>query len=124
MARVTDQTYYWQAARRMWQQQLEAAHALVYYAPEVFEEFSALGYDVSTRWPTYFPLRAAPLGEAGPKQVAAAFYSFSPRMVAEHVSCAWGVASREKVLAARLPAGHGPTVPGAHARPDRERRVR
>lgn len=98
---MTDELYYWQAARRMWQQ-LEASHALVYYAPEVFEEFAALGFDVTTRWPTYFPLRAAPLGEAGPRQVAAAFYSFSPTMVAEHVGPAWTVASRDQVLAARL----------------------
>lgn len=101
MVRMTDEVYYRRAARRMWQQ-LEAAHALVYYAPEVFEEFAALGYDVATRWPSYFPLRSAPLGTAGPRQVAAAFYSFSPRMVAEHVPSGWSVASRDEVLAARI----------------------
>jgi hypothetical protein len=101
MVAVTDQTYYRRAARQMWQQ-LEASHALVYYAPEVVEEFAALGYGVATRWPTYFPLRAAPLGAAGPRQVAAAFYSFSPRMVAEHISGAWDVAARDQVLAARM----------------------
>jgi hypothetical protein len=101
MGRMTDEIYYRRAARRMWQQ-LEAAHALVYYAPEVSEEFAALGYDVSTRWPRYFPLRAAPLGAAGPRQVGAAFYSFSPDMVTEHIAGAWRVASPEEVLAARL----------------------
>ncbi|MFI0943792.1 hypothetical protein [Streptomyces sp. NPDC021020] len=97
---MTDETYYYTAARRMWQQ-LEAAHALVYYAPEVAEEFAALGYDVATRWPSYFPLRAAPLGAAGPAQVGAAFYSFSPRMVTEHIAKAWDTASPREVLAAR-----------------------
>ncbi|HEX2316346.1 MAG TPA: hypothetical protein VHJ17_21570 [Thermomonospora sp.] len=94
-------TYYLQAARRMWQQ-FEPVHALVYYAPEVFEEFAALGYDVATRWPTYFPLRSAPLNAPGAERVASAFYSFSPRMVAEYIAPAWSIAGSEEVLAARL----------------------
>jgi helix-turn-helix protein len=101
MCTMAPDTYYLQAARRMWQQ-FEPIHALVYYAPEVFEELAALGYDVATRWPTYFPLRAAPLGAPGPERVASAFYSFSPQMVAEHVAPAWTIASSEQVLAARL----------------------
>jgi hypothetical protein len=68
----------------------------------VFEEAAALGYDVTTRWPSYFPLRAAALGAAGPELVSAVFYSFSPRMVAEHIGAAWTVASPAQVLAARL----------------------
>ena len=79
-------------ARRMWHQ-LEPLHAVFYYAPEVSEEAAALGYDVSTRWPAYFAWRLAPLGAAGTRQAAAACYSFSPRMVAEHVPAAWSVAS-------------------------------
>ncbi|MFD0856567.1 hypothetical protein ACFQ07_30325, partial [Actinomadura adrarensis] len=98
---MTSDTYYLQTARRMWQQ-LEPVHALVYYAPEVFEEFAALGYDVATRWPTYFPLRSAPLNAPGPERVTSCFYSFSPRMVAEHIASAWTIASSEQVLAARL----------------------
>jgi hypothetical protein len=100
MGAVND-TYYLRAARRMWQQ-FEPVHALVYYAPQVFEEFAALGYDVKTRWPTYFPLRSAPLNGPGPERVASAFYSFSPRMVAEHIAPAWTIASSDQVLAARL----------------------
>jgi hypothetical protein len=88
-------------SRQMWQL-LEPVHAVVYYAPEVFAEMSALGYNVDTRWPTYFPLRSAPLGGAGPKLVNAAFYSFNPDMVAEHMAGAWSVASPADVLAARL----------------------
>ena len=34
----------------MWHM-IEPVHALVYYAPEVFEEFAGLGYDTGTRWP-------------------------------------------------------------------------
>ncbi|MBR8642039.1 hypothetical protein KEF29_28755 [Streptomyces tuirus] len=83
---------------------LEPLHAVLYYAPEAFEEASALGYDSRERWPSYFPYRAAPLGEAGPERVASAFYSFSPRMVAEHVEPAWRVASPEAVLEARMRA--------------------
>ncbi|MFI1397386.1 hypothetical protein [Streptomyces sp. NPDC020681] len=87
--------------RQMWHL-LEPLHAVVYYAPEVFEEFAALGYGTGERWPTYFPLRAAPLGAPGARQVASAFYSFSPRKVAEHVPAAWDIASPDAVLAARL----------------------
>jgi hypothetical protein len=85
----------------MWQL-LEPVHAVVYYAPEVNAEMRALGYDVATRWPSYFPLRSAPLGAAGAKLVAATFYSFNPAMVAEHVPGAWSVAAPADVLAARL----------------------
>jgi hypothetical protein len=86
--------------RQMWQL-LEPVHALVYYAPEVSEEFAKLGYDVDTRWPSYFALRAAPLGAASAELVTAAFYSFNPAMVAAHIPAAWQVASPAEVLAAR-----------------------
>jgi hypothetical protein len=51
-------------ARRMWHQ-LEPVHAVFWYAPEVSEEAAGLGYDVATRWPSYFASRLAPLGPAG-----------------------------------------------------------
>ncbi|MFH8464177.1 hypothetical protein [Streptomyces sp. NPDC017991] len=86
--------------RQMWHL-LEPLHAVLYYAPEVFEEVAALGFAVGERWPSYFPLRAAPSGAVGSGQVAAAFYSFSPRMVAEHMGPAWGIASPEAVVEAR-----------------------
>ncbi|MES5821996.1 hypothetical protein [Streptomyces sp. RG80] len=87
--------------RQLWHL-LEPLHAVLYYAPEVFEEVADLGYDTKERWPSYFPLRAAPLGAVGAERVASAFYSFSPRMVAEHIDSAWSVANPEAVLAARL----------------------
>src|ERR1700736_640819 len=87
-------------ARRMWHQ-LEPVHAVFWYAPEVSGQAAALGYEVATRWPSYFAWRLAPLGAAGPRLAASACYSFSPDMVAEHVPAAWAVASPERVLAAR-----------------------
>jgi hypothetical protein len=87
-------------ARRMWHQ-LEPIHALIWYAPQVFEEAAGLGYDTKTRWPSYFAWRLAPLGAAGPSLAASACYSFSPQMVAAHVPAAWAVAVPERILAAR-----------------------
>ncbi|GAP46695.1 SCO6745 family protein [Streptomyces azureus] len=89
--------------RQMWHL-LEPLHAVLYYAPEAFEEAAALGYGTRERWPSYFAYRAAPLGEAGPERVTSAFYSFSPRMVAEYVEPAWRVASPDTVLEARTRA--------------------
>ncbi|MFJ3712819.1 hypothetical protein [Streptomyces sp. NPDC090053] len=86
--------------RQMWHL-LEPLHAVVYYAPQVFEEAESLGYDTGERWPSYFALRAAPLGAVGSRQVASAFYSFSPRMVAEHAPAAWDIAAPREVIAAR-----------------------
>jgi hypothetical protein len=87
-------------ARQMWHQ-LEPIHAVFWYAPEVTAEAAALGYDVMTRWPSYFAWRLAPLGAAGPRQGAAACYSFSPDMVARHVPAAWAIASPQRVLEAQ-----------------------
>lgn len=87
--------------RQLWHL-LEPLHAVLYYAPEVFEEAAALGYDTKERWPSYFPLRAAPLGPVGAERVASAFYSFSPHMVAEHIDSAWTTAEPGALLAARL----------------------
>lgn len=85
---------------QMWKL-LEPIHAILYYAPEVFAQVEKLGFDIDTRWPSYFPLRAAPLGEAGAELVAATFYSFNPDMVRQHIPAAWQVASPGDVLAAR-----------------------
>ncbi|WP_448315204.1 SCO6745 family protein [Streptomyces sp. CO7] len=87
--------------RRIWHL-LEPLHAVLYYAPEAFEEAAALGYDVRERWPAYFAFRAAPLGAVGAVRAASAFYSMSPRMVERQLPAVWRVASPEEVLAARL----------------------
>ncbi|MFI9115562.1 SCO6745 family protein [Streptomyces venezuelae] len=83
---------------------LEPLHALLYYAPEAFDEAAALGYDTTERWPSYFAWRAAPLGPAGPDRVADTFYSFSPAMIARYVPAAWDTAAPADVLAARVRA--------------------
>jgi hypothetical protein len=101
MAFMTAQDY--GLARRMWHQ-LEPVHAVFWYAPEVFEEAAALGYEVATRWPSYFAWRLAPLSAAGPRLATSACYSFSPGMVAGHVPAAWAVASPQQILAARMQA--------------------
>ena len=90
-------------ARRMWHQ-LEPVHAVFWYAPEVFEEAAGLGYEVTTRWPSYFAWRLAPLGAVGPRLGACVCYSFSPDMVAAHVPAAWTVALPQQILAARVQA--------------------
>ncbi|MFD5069737.1 hypothetical protein ACFWNC_17650 [Streptomyces sp. NPDC058369] len=86
--------------RQLWHL-LEPLHAVLYYAPEAFEEAAALGYGVDERWPSYFAWRAAPLGDAGADRVTETFHSFSPRMVGAYVPAAWAVASPDAVLAAR-----------------------
>ncbi|MFI8966250.1 hypothetical protein ACIGO8_29525 [Streptomyces sp. NPDC053493] len=83
---------------------IEPLHSVIYYAPEVFAEAAALGYDVTERWPSYFAWRAAALGPVDADRVASAFYSFSPAKVARHVPAAWDVAAPADVLAARLRA--------------------
>lgn len=87
--------------RQLWHL-LEPLHAVLYYAPEVFEEAEALGFAAEERWSSYFPYRAAPLGAVGAEQVTSAFHSFSPRMVAEHVDSAWKIASPDALLQARV----------------------
>jgi hypothetical protein len=89
--------------RQLWQL-LEPVHASVYYAEQAYAEANRLGYDVRTRWPSYFAWRAAPLGAVGATQVASAFYSFSPVMVAAHVPASWRIATPTAILAARLVA--------------------
>ncbi|MFF4318082.1 hypothetical protein [Streptomyces sp. NPDC001568] len=89
--------------RQLWQL-LEPMHALIYFAPESYEEAGGLGYDTGDRWPLYFAFRAAPLGAVAPPLVTSLFYSFAPSMVERYVSQAWRTAPPEQVLAARATA--------------------
>ncbi|MFJ8015577.1 hypothetical protein [Streptomyces sp. NPDC096339] len=89
--------------RQLWQL-LEPVHALVYFAPESYEEAGALGYATDDRWPMYFAFRAAPLGPADAELVNALFYSFSPRMVRHYADRSWQSAPPARVLAARAAA--------------------
>ncbi|MEU4546146.1 SCO6745 family protein [Nonomuraea dietziae] len=90
-------------SRRMWHQ-IEPVHALLYFSPQAFDEAAGLGYDIESRWPSYFAWRWAPLGTPGARLVTGTAYSFSPTMVAEHVPAIWATATPEKVLDARLSA--------------------
>ncbi|MFG1697437.1 hypothetical protein [Nonomuraea sp. NPDC049309] len=92
-----------QLARQMWHQ-IEPVHATLYYSKEAYEEAAALGYAIEPRWPSYFAWRTAPLGAAGRGLVTAAYYSFSPKMIAEYVPAIWDTAAPGRVLEARLRA--------------------
>ncbi|MFC9480083.1 SCO6745 family protein [Streptomyces griseus] len=89
--------------RQMWHL-LEPLHAVLYYAPEAFEEAAALGYDTTERWASYFAWRAAPLGAADAREVVRTFHSFAPAMVGGYVPDGWATAAPDVVLAARLRA--------------------
>ncbi|MFJ7085507.1 hypothetical protein ACIQU8_20015 [Streptomyces griseus] len=90
--------------RQMWHL-LEPLHAVLYYAPEAFEEAAALGYDTTERWASYFAWRAAPLGAAADaREVVRTFHSFAPAMVDGYVPGVWATAAPDVVLAARLRA--------------------
>ncbi|MFJ1861889.1 hypothetical protein ACIOHA_31855 [Streptomyces anulatus] len=89
--------------RQMWHL-LEPLHAVLYYAPEAFDEAATLGYDIEERWASYFAWRVAPLGAVGAEEVVRTFHSFAPVMVERHVPGIWATAAPDVVLAARLRA--------------------
>lgn len=88
------------AIRQLWQL-LEPVHAIVYFAPECYEEAAALGYATDDRWPMYFAFRTAPLGPAEPDLVSALFYFFSPRLVRRYIGRDRRTAPADRILEAR-----------------------
>jgi hypothetical protein len=88
-------------ARRMWQA-LEALHMTIYWAPEPREAYRRAG--LRGGWMGYFASRSAAMGPVPAEVVMATFYNFHPRMVRRAIPDAWGFASPERVLAARLEA--------------------
>jgi helix-turn-helix protein len=86
-------------ARRMWPA-FETYHAHIYFVPEAAEAYRQIG--LKGGWMGYFASRSAPLGAASPELVTAVFFNFHPAMVARALPDAWGLASPEDVLAARL----------------------
>jgi hypothetical protein len=86
-------------ARKLWQR-LELIHAVTYFAPEATGALRDVGY--RGFWMGYFAGRAAPLGAAGPDLVGALFYNFASARVARALPDAWGFASPEAALSARL----------------------
>jgi hypothetical protein len=77
-------------------------HAVTYFAPECPEAMRALG--LKGFWMGYFASRAAPLGAVGPGPVAAAFFNFTPTMVARALPDAWSLASPRTVIESRRAA--------------------
>ncbi len=86
-------------ARRFWTA-IEPIHAVVYFAPEPLEAARRVG--LRGFWMSYFASRVAPLGPLPAPAVEAMTYGFSPAIVARAIPDAWGFASPEVVLAARL----------------------
>jgi hypothetical protein len=72
----------------------------MYFVPEADEEFTAVGLRPGRMG--YFASRSAPMGPVPPEVTTATFYNFNPEIVARHIPRAWGLASIEDILAARL----------------------
>ncbi|WP_375489474.1 hypothetical protein [uncultured Jatrophihabitans sp.] len=81
---------------------LESLHALIYFAPEADEEFTAAGLRPGRMG--YFASRSAPMGAVAAGVTTAAFYNFNPSLVAHFIPHAWTLASPADVLAARYRA--------------------
>jgi hypothetical protein len=81
---------------------LDSLHAMLYFAPEADEELSNVGLRPGRMG--YFASRSAPMGPVSAGVTAATFYNFNPSLVARHIPRAWGLASIEDILAARLRA--------------------
>ncbi len=81
---------------------LEAPHAMIYFAPEAEQEFTALGLERGRM--AYFAGRSAPMGPVGAGVVAATFYNFNPRAVATDIPRAWSITAPEAVVDARFRA--------------------
>jgi hypothetical protein len=79
---------------------IDSLHAVVYFVPEADEEFTGIGLRPGRM--AYFAGRAAPMGPVSPGVVTATFYNFHPALVARHIPRAWGLASVDHILAARL----------------------
>ncbi len=89
-------------ARKTWRT-LEPLHAIVYFAREADEAYTALGLsgDGHRVRPGYFASRAAPMGPVPAEVVIATFFNFHPDLVRAAVPWAWEVTSPAAVLDAR-----------------------
>ena len=78
---------------------IEPVHAMIYFAPEAFEEYEALG--LSGQAELYFPSRAAAFGVVPWQVVQATFFGFAPLAVQFGIDEAWTKTTPADVLAAR-----------------------
>jgi hypothetical protein len=79
---------------------IDLLHAFLYFVPETDEELTGVGLRPGRMG--YFASRSAPMGPVSAGVTAATFYNFNPEIVARHIPRAWGLASIEDILAARL----------------------
>jgi hypothetical protein len=93
-------------------------HSLIYFVPETEQQLTGVGLRAGRM--CYFAGRAAPMGAVGSGVVTAAFYNFSPGLVARSIPVAWELASPDVVTGARLAAADaaltrllGPDVTGS-----------
>lgn len=75
-------------------------HAFMYFVPEAEEELTDVGLRPGRMG--YFASRSAPMGPVSAGVTTATFYNFNPEIVARYLPRAWGLASIEDILAARL----------------------
>lgn len=78
---------------------LEPLHAMVYFVPELQEEYAAFGLDNPASG--YFPGRAAALGAVPWQVVQATFFGFAPFAVEYGMTGVWGRVSPPDLVAAR-----------------------
>lgn len=79
---------------------VEPTHAWIYFAPEGAPAYAEAG--LKGQWMGYFASRSAPMGPVSAAVVEATFYSFAPGLVRRAIPDAWGLATPERVLEARL----------------------
>jgi hypothetical protein len=78
---------------------LDRLHSTIYFAPEANGRFSELG--LTNERMQYFASRSAPMGPVTAKVVAATFYNFNPRPIAEVIPAAWEIAPPATVTRVR-----------------------
>jgi hypothetical protein len=79
----------------------EPIHAMIYFAPEAFERFAALGLSAMEG---YFASRGGAFGATGPGPVIATFYGFNPHLVRGALPAVWERTTPAAVLVARIEA--------------------
>lgn len=78
---------------------IEAIHDVVYFAPDAKQRYATIG--LKGYWMGYMASRSAALGMPPPALVVATFHGFAPSIVARALPDAWGMASRDDILATR-----------------------
>ncbi|MCB5180767.1 hypothetical protein LG632_15410 [Streptomyces sp. SMC 277] len=91
-----------QAARRAWHAAINPLHATVYFSPDTFKEFAALG--VRSTSAANLAARSAAMGAVGPGVVAATFYNYSHELLSRHLPAVWETITPEQAVAARYRA--------------------